>query len=95
VPRRSHVCSKPGCPQLTPCPEHGRPRNASWSEGRDRKAQGRFRAAVLQRAQGWCERCGAAATVAHHVKPGYEPEAGLALCDACHRRLDNNARSAA
>lgn len=31
------------------CPSHRRPSNASWSEGRDRSAQARFRREVLER----------------------------------------------
>jgi len=91
--RRSHVCSTPGCPNLTPCPDHGRPRNARWSRDRDPRAQSWFRDQVMWRADGICERCQIErATVAHHVRPGYDPECGLALCDACHRAVDNHAR---
>jgi hypothetical protein len=91
--RRRHVCSTPGCPHLTPCPEHGRPVNASWTPDRDYGAQEHFRNAVFARSLGHCERCGERATVAHHVRPGYAPECGLALCDACHQALDDKARS--
>jgi hypothetical protein len=90
--RRAHVCSKPGCPHLAPCPDHARDPNASWSTDRDYGAQTRFRKLVFARAFGHCERCGARATVAHHVRPGYEPECGLALCDDCHTEIDNKAR---
>jgi hypothetical protein len=94
--RRSHVCSTPGCPHLEPCPEHARPRNARWSQERDPRAQAWFRQQVLFRAQGVCERCQVArATVAHHVRPGYEPEHGQALCDDCHMELDEKARRVA
>lgn len=93
---RSHVCGVPGCPQLTPCPTHARPRNARWSSDRDGAAQNRFSAAVKRRAGGHCERCGASAPLsAHHVRPGYDPALGLALCDGCHAALDHNARGAA
>lgn len=91
--KRHHVCSKPGCPNFAPCPEHSRPRNASWSEDRDLAKQYHFRKALLTRAGGVCERCGVApATVAHHVRPGYGEQCGLALCDACHMALDHKAR---
>lgn len=89
---RQHVCSRPGCPNFSPCPEHARPRNARWSEGRDGKQQGRFRRDVMARARGYCERCGQPATVAHHVRPGYTPDCGLALCDDCHVAVDDKAR---
>lgn len=90
---RVHVCSTPGCPNLEPCPLHSRPRNARWSRDRDGKEHHRFRARVMRRAGGVCERCHIArAVVAHHVRPGYDVEDGLALCDECHRELDVNAR---
>ena len=93
-----HVCSRPGCAKLvtklTPCPDHGRPKNASWSRDRDFKAHNRFRAAVMFRSGGVCERChGAQAKVAHHVRPGYELEDGIAVCDPCHQAIDDKARS--
>jgi hypothetical protein len=47
---------------------------------------------VFARSLGHCERCGARATVAHHVRPGYEAECGLALCDECHMEIDSKAR---
>lgn len=47
----------------------------------------------MARSFGHCERCGGLATVAHHVKPGYDPESGLALCDECHMAVDDKARS--
>jgi hypothetical protein len=91
---RQHVCSRPGCPNLTPCPTHGRPRNARWSHERSSRGQHRFRAAVMRRSGGVCERCRRApAVVAHHVRPGDDEAAGLALCDACHMALDDKARS--
>lgn len=90
---RSHVCSRPGCPNLTPCPIHGRPPNARWSHDRDGRLQHRFRAAVMRRSGGICERCRRRpAEVAHHVRAGYDAGDGLALCDDCHRELDVNAR---
>jgi hypothetical protein len=89
--RSQHVCSAPGCPRLQPCPKHGRDESQGWTS-RDRKAQTFFRRSVFARSNGLCERCGAIATVAHHVKPGFEPECGLALCDPCHMKLDDKAR---
>jgi len=50
----------------------------------------------MARSGGWCERCGfERATVAHHVRPGNEASAGLALCDDCHQEIDVNARRTA
>jgi hypothetical protein len=87
-----HVCSEPGCPQLAPCQTHGRSEHEGWTS-RDRKSQDFFRRSVFARSSGWCERCTKRpATVAHHVKPGYEPGCGLALCDECHMAIDNKAR---
>jgi len=91
--RRTHVCSTPGCPNLVPCPTHGRPANARWSRERDPHAQAWFRDQVFWRANGICERCRVAkATVAHHDRPGYDPECGRALCQSCHREIDTHAR---
>jgi len=90
---RVHVCSTPGCPNLVPCPKHARPRNARWSEDRDSRGQHWFRRNVMRRSGGVCERCRSQpATVAHHVRPGYTADCGLALCDDCHRELDDKAR---
>jgi hypothetical protein len=89
---RTHVCSVPGCPQLAPCPTHARDTTGGYSE-RDKRAQAFFRKAVMARSRGVCERCQRApATVAHHVRPGYDAECGLALCRPCHRAVDNKAR---
>jgi hypothetical protein len=68
-----------------------RDRNARWGE-RDRAAQERFRQALIARSFGHCERCGAPGTVAHHVRPGYEPECGVYLCEDCHVAVDDKAR---
>ncbi len=95
---RLHVCSSPGCPELVsrdrPCPRHGRPLSARWTEGRDGAAQNRFSRTVLAAAGGVCMRCRrASATVAHHIRPGYAPSDGIALCDACHADVDEHARA--
>lgn len=90
--RRTHVCATPGCPNLAPCPEHSRPRNARWSRDRDGAAQNRFAKALRRRSRGLCERCGRPGRVAHHDRAGYDPSCGRWLCDACHRALDTNAR---
>lgn len=91
--RRVSVCSEPGCPVLMPCPVHGRDPNAPWSGDRDYAAQARFRKAVLTRDGHQCTRCPATTQlVAHHVRPGYEPSAGITLCRQCHKDVDANAR---
>jgi hypothetical protein len=77
---------------LAPCPTHGRDPNASWSPDRDYHAQERFRREVLTRSFGHCERCGVLATQAHHIKPGYTADCGIALCDECHQAVDDKAR---
>jgi hypothetical protein len=90
VPARSHVCAEPGCPQLTPCPTHTR--TGAWTE-RDRHAQAWFRKQLIHRSGGTCERCHAQpGVVAHHDRPGYDPECGRLLCDDCHTAIDNHAR---
>jgi len=91
--QRVHVCSTPGCPNLAPCPTHARPRNARWSRDRDGAGQRWFRKALIARSGGICERCRVrAGRVAHHDRPGYEPECGRWLCDDCHTAVDNHAR---
>lgn len=94
---RQHVCSQPGCPELAPCPKHSRPKNASWSKDRDPKAQRFFRHNVLTRDNYTCTRCGhhdptGRDLQAHHIKPGYEMNAGTTLCTTCHRAVDAHAR---
>ena len=100
--KRVHVCSyiSPSgvsCHNLTPCPVHSRPRNASWSKDRDRKAQHEFRKATLQRDGYRCRRCGhhdpSGKTLdAHHVTP----TEGMTLCNSkangCHAAHDKHAR---
>ena len=97
-PQNWHCCSTPGCPELVnarnPCPAHGRPLNAHWSTDRDRGAQRKFREAVLARDEYRCTRCKRddVPLVAHHVRPGYSLEAGVALCEDCHKAVDSSAR---
>lgn len=91
--RSLKVCSRPGCHELAPCPRHARPANAPWSRDRDRNAQRAFRQAILARDSYACTRCGSSdQLVAHHVRPGYDPDAGIALCARCHRAIDGHAR---
>jgi len=96
MPARVRVCSYVGCPHLTPCPnpDHApRPRNQPWSRDRDRSKQHALRQAVLHRDNYACTRCGSTENlIAHHDKPGYEPDAGRTLCNDCHKDIDRNAR---
>lgn len=92
MPNRTHVCAVPGCPELEPCPEHGRV-NQPWSKDRDMAAHARFARAVRKRDR-VCRGCGATTGLqAHHVRPGvHDPALGILLCDSCHRRIDEHAR---
>lgn len=103
MPKNLRVCPRPGCPELVG-PEgvcalgHGRPNNATWTNGRDRSKQHHFRLAVLNRDNNTCRRCGhhdptTKQLVAHHVQPGYDKNAGLTLCHNCHATIDKNARA--
>jgi 5-methylcytosine-specific restriction protein A len=67
------VCSEPGCPNLRPCPTHGR---EPWSDSRRRQRTGsgwqqqRDAARVLRRDQGICHWCGGpGADQVDHVVP--------------------------
>lgn len=98
----ARVCSRPGCPHITPCPDHPpRARNASWSTNRDREKQRAFRNAVLARDNFTCTRCGhhdptGRTLQAHHLRPGYSAADGVAVCtsaaNGCHAQIDRNAR---
>lgn len=100
--RRTHVCAVVGCGELQPCPRHAPDPNAHRSPWRDRDKQKWFRKAVLIGATSdtdgriRCQRCGKAGVPlqAHHDRPGWDPDHGRALCDDCHRALDNMARPA-
>jgi hypothetical protein len=60
--KRVTVCTTPGCAELVtrdlPCPQHGRPVNASWSPQRDRTTHHKLRAVVVKARGPRCERCG-------------------------------------
>lgn len=94
---RQTVCSTRGCTTLVdrahPCPEHGRPLNASWSKDRDWKAHNALRKYLKQTRGDMCERCKVEKwRHMHHVRPGDEPANVLALCQACHKAVDTHAR---
>lgn len=81
------------CPNLAPCEQHSRPKNAPWSKDRDPSTQARFRQATLARDGYTCTRCGHVDKTgrtldAHHVTP----DRGVTLCNACHVEVDPNAR---
>jgi hypothetical protein len=56
-------------------------------------AHGRFARAVRKRDR-VCRSCGSSERLqAHHLRPGvHDPQLGILLCHACHRRLDDHAR---
>ena len=91
------------CGALSPnrrCPQHTRTNGTSWNGQRDRTAQARFRTQVLARDGGQCvyttpngDRCTATSDLqAHHIRPGYDLDAGVTLCRTHHRTVDPKAR---
>ena len=72
--------------------------NTSWSGNRDREAQRRFRATVLERDGHRCTACGATERLrACHVVPlaaagSYETVNGITRCETCDRATDPHAR---
>jgi 5-methylcytosine-specific restriction enzyme A len=103
MPRRApRPCAVPGCPRLVRegsyCAEHLAERRRSQDARRGTAAQRgygqhwrKIRARFLRKYPR-CARCGAVATVAHHIKRvrdgGRHTEDNLmALCAACHSRL--------
>ena len=105
MPRRAaRACSHPGCPLLvresgvSRCPEHQQEyerkqdarRGSATERGYDarwREIRDRFLAE-----HPLCEKCGKAATVAHHIVRRREggkdtPHNLMALCGSCHSRL--------
>jgi hypothetical protein len=91
------ACSAPGCGIPSPnrrCPRHTKPRNAPRSPNRDRTLQARFRRLVLARDGHACTRCGSRHKLdAHHIRPGYDIDAGITLCNSCHVEVDSHARA--
>jgi 5-methylcytosine-specific restriction endonuclease McrA len=89
------------CPELAPCPVHGKPKDPGrWGNPRpswERAQRARLRAAKLQQVGHQCERCAAedVELQLHHVKP-ISPTSTLAdvrlLCRPCHRAVDPSAR---
>jgi predicted restriction endonuclease len=84
------------------CPRHrnGSTNATSWNGQRDRTAQARFRRQVLDRDGHQCvyttpdgRRCTTTSPLqAHHVRPGYDLDAGVTLCRTHHRLIDPKAR---
>lgn len=69
------------------------PRTAYGWPARDTAAQNRFARAVKKRDSHACQRCGAQhELIAHHLRPGYDVDAGITLCRPCHREVDSHAR---
>jgi 5-methylcytosine-specific restriction protein A len=88
------VCSVPGCPNRIV--RYGRCADHAKAERRRRhettRAWRTLRQRVLDRAHGVCERCGGAATDAHHVVArvdgGPDTLGNLAaVCETCHAGL--------
>lgn len=105
--QRVTVCPHTGpngsCPNLVskdePCPTHGRPKNASWSPDRDRKAHWKLRMAVIKARGAQCERCRKPAEDGrgkglqmHHIRPGNTPADVILTCRDCHKEIDTHAR---
>ena len=91
---RVHVCSTPGCPQLEPCPIHGRARQRRRSNGwthRDgnRAAHMRWRRKAIK-AHPSCELCGSTDKLDAHHKPDGTPQV---LCNWHHCQVDPYARA--
>lgn len=90
-------CSRPGCPNATPCAVHPPAQRTVVQERAGSTARGygyawqKRRAAFLAE-HPWCEMCGAPSTEAHHViqkgMNGPDEEANLrAYCKPCHSRV--------
>lgn len=88
------VCAEPGCPNIAPCPDHTRPRNAPWSNDRDHKAHLTQRRQLIKQHGPICERCGwttdrtGKGLHMHHVSQHHVQ----LLCQPCHRAVDKHAR---
>lgn len=84
------------------CGYHPAKKGRSWSPGRDRSAQARFRRALVARAGERCEwvdpetgrRCDETEGLqAHHLDPGNDdPRRGALLCREHHKKVDPYAR---
>jgi hypothetical protein len=76
--------------------------HTGWSPARDRAAQARFRALLIQRSGGQCEyifpglmalRCPIREGLqAHHDRAGYTADSGRLLCRDHHKAEDRHAR---
>jgi len=86
-------CGHPGCPNTTPCPLHGRPRQ--WAPDKRKNAGQRgygndwaqARKVALKRFDFICQRCGRRAVMVHHMDkdPQNNDQSNLMpLCRACH-----------
>jgi hypothetical protein len=89
---RVHVCSEPGCPQLEPCPVHGRrdQKRQGWHHrDGDRAAHMRWRRKAIK-AQSSCQMCGSTDKLdVHHDEHGNP----VVLCNLHHVTIDPHARA--
>lgn len=109
MPRKAkRPCSYPGCPRLVPvdgprfCPEHQRQEwarqndNRPSAEARGYGPQWRAISTRFLRDYPRCQRCGAPATIAHHIirkrDGGTDDYSNLmALCQSCHSKIHADA----
>lgn len=94
IARNGRSCPNLAEPGTGRCADHpGRPRNASWSAGRNTTRQGRERRAALRAANYTCRRCGKRDISGRSLDLHHEtPTRGVVLCNDCHVEVDPNAR---
>lgn len=89
---RVHVCSEPGCPQLEPCPIHGRDRRrrtSGWKHRDGDRAKHAREVYAAKRRHRSCQICGSTEKLdAHHQADG----SLIVLCNEHHRQFDRHAR---
>jgi predicted restriction endonuclease len=90
------VCSEPGCPSFATnrgrCAAHQTTHPNGSRSGRDLVAHNRWARAVKKRDGYRCQRCGTTHDLqAHHIRPGYDLDAGITLCREHHAAVDPHA----
>lgn len=91
------VCLEPGCPRFATnrgrCPAHQTTHANGSRSGRDLVTHNRWAHAVKTRDGYRCRVCGTIHDLqAHHIRPGYDLDAGITLCRAHHKQADAHAR---